>query len=447
MKRPALRVRDRRRGSVLLTAMLFATALAIGLAGYATLARQAVNTAQRTFHVRDALGLAESGLEEAIDCFRQMDAGVGAATAWADWTLSGGNARRTLPPFDRDGRALATVKIYVRGYDGTLGPPLVFAQATLVPFDGSLPIKRTAQLSLEKQNFFLRALVGRQGLAFSGQASTDSYNSNPSGSATGPWAAYPGTGARTNTLVIVPSGTISLGSQSSIGGNLALGAGVTPPPPNKVSGTITTNFRGDFPLPIYPTAAGVSRSYALGATIPATLPVAGHLPASDGRYYYFCTGATIANVTIAANRPVTIVGTITALGAGLALQAGASLMVYIDGAVNAGNNAISNSNWAGSLQIFTSTSASCTIGGNGNIYACLYAPNAALTCSGGGSTGMLVGSYVARTISSGGHMDFHYDEALQLPTAGSPWTITGWYERRTQAERASVASLTENFMQ
>jgi hypothetical protein len=436
----------RQRGGVLLTAMLLATALAIGLAGYAALARQAVITAQRTFHVRDALGLAEAGLEEAIDCYRQMDAGIPTATAWADWTVSGGNARRTLTPFDRDGRALATVKIYVRGYDGTLGPPLALAQATVVPFDGSAPIRRIAQLTLEKQNFFVRALVGRQGLTFSGQASTDSYNSNPAASVTGPWAAYPGTGARSNTLVIVPTGAISLSSNSSIGGNLALGSTVVPPPANKVSGTITTNFTGSFPMPVYPTAASVSRSYSLGGTIPAVLPVAGHLPAADGRYYYFCTGATIANVSITANRAVTIVGTTTSLGGGLALQGGASLTTYIDGAVNAGNNAISNGNWAGALQIFTSTSASCSIGGNGSIYACLYAPNAALSCSGGGSTGMLVGSYVARTISSSGHMDFHYDEALQQASAGTPWTITGWYERRAEAERTDVATITGNFL-
>ena len=43
-------------------------------------------------------------------------------------------------------------------------------------------------------------------------------------------------------------------------------------------------------------------------------------------------------------------------------------------------------------------------------------------------------------------MDFHYDEALQLPSAGSPWTVTGWYELSSAADRASLASLTSNFL-
>jgi len=43
-------------------------------------------------------------------------------------------------------------------------------------------------------------------------------------------------------------------------------------------------------------------------------------------------------------------------------------------------------------------------------------------------------------------MDFHYDEALQLPSASSPWTVTGWYERRSSTERAEIASLTNNFL-
>ena len=342
----------------MLVALLLAAGLAVGLTGYLALTRNSLNVAQRTFNVRDALGLAEAGLEEALDSFHQLDAGVVTTTAWAGWTLSGSNATRTLTPFDRDGRALATVKIFVSGYDGTTTTPLAISQATLVPFDGTPPIVRVVQISLVKQAFFLRAVVGLQGLSFSGQASANSFNSNPTGSPTGPWAAYTAAAARNNTLVIVPAGTISLGSQGMIGGNVVVGTGVTPPPASKVTGTITTGFTGSFPMPTYPQAGTISQSYSLGATVPATLPLPGHLPAADGRYYYFCNGANIANVSIAANKAVTIVGTTTTLGTGVAMQTGAALSVYIDGAINAGNNAISIGNWAGSLQIFTTTSGS-----------------------------------------------------------------------------------------
>ena len=446
MKRTTLFPSQRERGGVLLTALLFATALAIGLAGYIALARQTMIAAQRTFHSRDALGLAESGLEEAIDCFRQMDAGLAAATAWADWTLNGSTARRTFAPLDRDGRALATLKVYVTGYDGSSTTPLVISQATLVPFDGSAPISRVVELSLDKQSYFLRGVVAREGLTFTGQAAADSYNSNPTGSPTGPWAAYPGTGASANTRVIVATGSISLTGQARIDGDLMLGPTVSPPAASRVSGTISQDFSGTFPMPAYPAAGSVSRSYTLGSSIPGTLPVSGHEPASDGAYYYFCDATTIRDVTISAGRNVRIVGTNTSLSSGIGLQSGATLRVYMDGVVTIGNSALTNSNWAGAMQIFTTTSDNCSIGGNGSIYACLYAPNAALSCTGGGSSGMLVGSFVARTITATGGMKLHYDEALQLPGAGSPFTITRWYERRSQADRAALGSLTGDFL-
>lgn len=436
----------RQRGSTLLVALLLAAGLAIGLTGYLALTRNSLNVAQRTFNVRDALGLAEAGLEEVLDSFHQVEAGVATATAWSSWTLSGVNATRTLTPFNRDGRAIATVKIFVSGYDGSTSTPLAISQVTLVPFDGTPPIVRTVQVSLSRPTNIVRALVARQGLNFVGQASANSYNSNPTGSPTGPWARYTPAAARNNTLVIVPAGTISLGAQTTIGGNVMVGTGVTPPPQSKVTGTITTGFTGSFPLPTYPSAATVSQSYNLGASLPATLPVPGHLPAADGRYYYFCSNATIANVSITANKAVTIVGSTTQMSAGLNVQSGASLSIYIDGAINSSNNGINNSSWAGALQVFTSTSLNCNIGGNGQMYGCVYAPNAALILAGGGSTGMVVGSFVARTISSSGHMEFHYDEALQPASAGSLLTVTGWYELSSAADRASLASLTSNFL-
>jgi hypothetical protein len=429
--------------------MLLATALALGLAAQLALARNSMLSAQRAFYQREALALAEAGLEEALDGFNQVNLGAAATTAWGAWTRTGTTATRTLAPFDRDGRAIATVKLHVTGWDGSSDAARVISQCRIVPFDGSAPLSRIVEISLQKSSgLFIRALVAREGLNLSGQASADSFNSNPSGNPNGPWLRYSESLSRPNTLVIVPSGTVSLGSQSTISGNLMLGATVAPPPAAKVSGTITNNFTGSFPLPIYPSASAVSRSYDLGSTIPTTLPVTGHEPAADGRYYYFVRNANIANVSIAAGRAVTIVGTTTTMGAGIGLTGTSSLSVYIDGVVNCGNNAISNNNWAGALQIVTSTSGTCSIGGNGSIYACLYAPNAALSCSGGGSTGMLVGSYVARTISSSGHMDFHYDEALQLPqtSGGTPWAITSWYERRSATDRAALPGLTGNFL-
>jgi hypothetical protein len=437
----------RERASVLVTAMLLSIAIGAGIVAYLRISTQALSFSQRAFYLKDAAALAEAGLEEALFCFHQMDAGQPVATAWTGWTLTNGNATRTLPTFNRDQNAVGTVKIFVGGYDGTNLSPFVHAQATVAPFDGSPLVVKTLRIKLRKTAFFVRGVVARNGLSWTGQASADSFNSNPTNSATGPWLAYPAAGATANTMVIVPAGTMTLGSQCLIRGNLALGPGVTAPAANKVTGQISNTFTGSFPVPVYPTSSTVTQSYSLGASVPATLPRAGDVAAADGRYYYFFEGATITNTTIAIGKKVSLVGRNTSLGSGIGLTAGASCLIYIDGAINAGSGgAINNSNWAGALQIFTTTTAACSIGGNGQIYACVYAPNAALTCNGGGSTGMLVGSFVANTVSSSGHMDFHYDEALRLSNDASPWTVNGWFDLQSAADRTAVAGLTGGYL-
>lgn len=435
-----------KRGSIMLVALVLAAGLALGLTGYLAVTRSSLTVAQRTFHFRDALGLAEAGLEEALDSFHQADAGATQAEAWAGWTLSAGNATRTLVPFDRDGRALVTVKIFVSGYDGSTSNPFAISQASLVPFDRTPSVVRTVQIALTKEAFFFSGLVARQGLTWSGQTSANSFHSKPDGSSRGNWLRYSDSIARGNTRIIVPSGTINLGSLGRISGDLVLGADVKSPGGSKVSGQITNGATDAYPMPAYPQPTSVSQSYNLGTNVGETLPRSGHKPAADGRYYYFSNGANIANVKIAENKAVTIVGTNTRMGGGIEIQKGASLTVYMDGVINTGNNGINTGDWSGALQVFTSTSGNCTLGGDGSIYACIYAPNANLTINGGKDSGGFVGSILARTVTTTGHMDFHFDEALRLPSAGSPWKVTGWYELDAAADRAALATRTSNFL-
>lgn len=444
----SLRPCSRRRGSVLITAMLFAVVLGAGLVGYLALSTNSLRLAHRTLFLSDASNLAEAGLEEALYCFNQLNSGVGVNTAWAGWTLSGTDAMRTLSPFNRDQNAVGTVKVFVRGYDTTNATPFVISQATILPFDGSPPIVKVLRIGLLQAGTFVNGIVGLNGLSLKGQPLIDSFNSNPSGSPTGPWITYSSVISRANTSVIVKSGAIDLGN-GLVKGNVALGAGVVAPPAAQVTGTITKNYGGQFRMPTYPTAASVSRSYNLGSKLPAQLPAAGHLPAADGRYYYFVSGATISNLTIAAGANVTIVGTSTSLSTGLTINSTATCAIFMDGAVSASSQgSLNNNNWAGALQIFTTSSSPCEISGNGELRASVYAPNANLTAKGGGSSGSVVGSYVAKTITATGQMAFHYDEALRyLNTAGgNRWAISSWEEVQTITDRASLAALTGNFL-
>ena len=356
-------------------------------------------------------------------------------------------AMRTLTPFNRDQNAIGTVKVYVHGYDGTNSAPYVISQATITPFDGSAPIVRVLQLSLQKNvGTAANGLVALSGLTLSGASFADSFNSNPTNSPIGPWLSYSSAIAKSNTSVVVMAGSISAGS-GTIKGDLRLGSGVVAPSSSVYSGTLTTNYTAAFPLPTYPTAASVSQSYSLGSSLPATLPRGGDLPAADGRYYYFCGSATIGAVTISTGKNVTIVGTSTGMSSGLAIQNLATCIIYMDGILTlTKGNDISNVSWAGALQIFTSTSGTCSIGNKSALLGSLYAPKATLNISGGSTSGMLVGYFVAKTISATGSMAFHYDEALGSTSTAVGWDIVGWQEFQSATDRASVGTLTNNFL-
>ncbi|HTL66541.1 MAG TPA: hypothetical protein VL200_02665 [Lacunisphaera sp.] len=434
------------RGSMLLAAMLFAAGLALVLGSYLALGRTTLQVAHRSYFANDAANLADAGLEEALYCFNQMAAGSAVGAVWTDWTIAGPNAMKTLPTFNRDQNAIGVVKVYVVGYDGSNPTPTVISQATLTPFDGGAPISKTVRITLKGGGAPVYGLVALHGLTLKNTSSADSFDSNPSKSPTGPWADYSAANATANTTVVVLDGSISIAS-GRIHGDLKLGATVSTPPSSDYTGSVTTNFSAAFPLPDYPTAGDVDQSYNLGSSLPAGLPRSGDVPAADGRYYYFCRNTTIGAVTISAGANVTIVGTNTGMGAGLVINGTGTCAIYIDKTVVLGTGrTINDTNWAGALHIFSSTTGTCSFASNSRITACLYAPNADISATGTGASGMLTGSFVADTITAANKMNFHFDEALRGAGSGGTWAVTGWLELQSEADRATVAGLTNNFL-
>ncbi len=447
-------VRHRRseRGSMLLTAMLFAIGIGVVLGTYLNLSRTSLKVAHRTFFANDAANLAEAGVEEALYCFNQITVGTAPATAWSGWTFSSTNAMKTLPTFNRDQNAVGVVKVYVKGYDGSDTAPYVISQATVTPFDGGAPVTKTMHVAISlSAGPISHGLVGLNGVSFSGGTSADSYVSNPTNSPTGPWLVYSSAIARTSASVVVLAGSVSVGG-GQIKGNLYLGTGVTVPNASKVTGTITTNYSATFPFPTYPTAAGVSQSYNLGSTIPATLPRVGDLPATDGRYYYFCASTSVRSFSVTASRNVTIVGTasvdmpITSTTT-ITLPTTSTLYVYLTGAFTLSGAALNASGYAGALQIYTTTTTACTVGNNSQLVACFHAPNAAFSASGNATANTLNGRFIANSISTGGGHNFHYDESLQGTASTTTYTVTRWLDLQTAADRAMVAGLTGNYLQ
>ncbi|MDI1319176.1 MAG: hypothetical protein PSW75_03140, partial [bacterium] len=78
-----------RRGSVLITCLIFAIIIAIALTSYLKLAGNSYMLADRAFLNTTAVALAEQGLEQGLECYNQLDDAATPAQAWTGWTLSG----------------------------------------------------------------------------------------------------------------------------------------------------------------------------------------------------------------------------------------------------------------------------------------------------------------------------------------------------------------------
>ncbi|MEO7412345.1 MAG: hypothetical protein ABIZ81_03220 [Opitutaceae bacterium] len=356
---------------------------------------------------------------------------------------------------DLDQKATAVVKVWVAGYNGTATVPHIVAKAIITPFEGP-KIEKAIKVILSKNGVLPKGVVAKLGINWNGRPFADSFISNASPGVP-PFAAWTNGTARANTTVASLGGTIDL-SQGTVSGNVMTGPGVTVTG-GTVTGLTIGNFSYNFALPTYPTNSGGAGYFALGnvGSLPATLPRAADVatPAADGKYYYFVNGATIGNTTITPGKNVVIVGTNTNMGSGFKVPASSnvsgaligSATIYMDGPIDlSGNDAVNTQtspgrSWAGALEIYTSTSTRCDIGGNAGFLGCIFAPNAELKGNGGGNNQAdLIGSFVFNTITSNGHMNFHFDEALGTTANPKPWVLSLWRELQTPAERALYAS-------
>ena len=395
-------------------------------------------------------------------------------------------ATRTFTFPNLDQNASGTVKVWVDGYDGSNVLPVVVSKATITPREGA-PIEKIIKITLGKNGVLPKGLIAKNGIDWNGHPIADSYVSSTIVGVP-PFSNYLPSGARSNTTVGALLGPeIDLGSQGVISGNVAIGPGVRVTGSGTVTGSTVPLTSYDFALPTYPTFAthgGVVLDPAepRPTVLPRPADITGgviSIPAdpvtgapavystmgtvnraadpvqADGKYYYYVSGATIGNVTIEAGKNVVIVGTSngatkTTMVSGFRVPASGALIgsaeIYINGKITlTGNDNVNkitspNTSWAGALSVYTSTTDQCTMSGNAAFYGSFMAPYAELTGNGGGNdTTDLCGSFVVGSITSNGHMSFHYDEGLGNPTNPKPWTLGLWTELQTLSERALYA--------
>ena len=130
-----------------------------------------------------------------------------------------------------------------------------------------------------------------------------------------------------------------------------------------------------------------------------------------------------------------VTGNISVSGGSQIVDApGVSATIYFDGNVDVtGNGIINSNNQPNDLHLYgvqpiDSSNRTVHLGGNGQITATVYAPNADVTVNGGGSSGHVFGSIVGKTVTMTGVTNLHYDEASGASGMINNYKIVSWFE-------------------
>ncbi len=469
--------------------MILAVIIAISLASYLDVSVTSYRLSQRSFYGNAAMDLADMGLEQAMWSLNQNNWTGGGFTArgstypnqWQGTFPTGSPGYYTYP-----GNVKGQVKVWV---DDSVANPQIVAKAIITLGDGST-LTKEAEVYSKRDSYFNNGLVAKSTITFSGNnAEVDSWNSNPSNTA-GTYVPYSSSVAEAagkvgSTSVQVDSVSVSnaniygyaaIGSSSlsgiSVGPNGLVGPYGTP------NGTIdTTHVTYDFTTSFPDVTVPATSGYPIGAINATTsLPRAGDSPAADGKYYYSVpsislsgSGATLSIGGATASNVVLVVtnssGSVVSVSgnAGISIAKGSTLALYTAGDVSIGGNGIVNGsydptetlsstnapNQPDSFQLYgtrpssdvsTSGEQNISIAGNGVLSGVVYAPNAAVSLSGGGSSGQVLGAVVGNTIAVTGNSVFHYDESLANFSSSNLWTVSKWLELASASERSTYAN-------
>lgn len=480
----------RRRGSVLLVALMFAGIIALSIGSFLNLSNQASQYSYRTFYVGAAMNAAETGLEQALWAINKRTAGNTGVWEENKWTvLDTGAVRQTFALPNLSANTTAVVKVYVSSAN-LAGTPYAVARSIITPKRGA-PIERWIRISLTKRSRFSTGLVAKDSLTFSGNNgyvdSYDSrkgaYNQHLGGTSYNKFDHGSAGSASIQTDSVVLSGadifgTVVVGySDSKVIEEMAK-SGVTIGPFGTPVGTIVadnvlTDFTANFDDEPHPTATTYNLALSGDTTLPraaipekkvkilgvwVTIPAIGKdIPADDGKYYYLVNSDITDSLTIASDANVVLVmntgydinikGTDSVtLEPASSSSKKTTLAIYTQRDVAIAGNGVVNSGAPADFALYgtcpqTESNQNIKIAGNGVLSAVVYAPNADITLNGGGTNGNVYGSVIGETITVTGGSQFHYDEALAELDTSSPFTFSEWIEYVSAKDRSAYASM------
>lgn len=437
LPRPAPRTgrpRARQRGNVLMVTLLIALLVGFGLASYLQLAGQQNRSTLRSEQWNYAMAISEAGIEEALThLYHASLANLGSQ----GWTLSS-NAyvkQRSL----NDG--------YYRVAISNVNPPVIYSSGyVFAPLSTNYLPARTVRLTTQSNGMFRRGMVAKGRIDLSGNnIRTDSFDSADPAYSTG--GRYDAAKARDHGDVATNSGLINSfvvgnaniygraatgpGGSVSVGPNGAVGSAAWQNAGHKgiEPGYVTDDMNVAFPDVAVPFTGG------------AAVPASGSFGGTNYTYLLGSGNYQLSSLSLSAKNKVLVNGHAVLYVTGnlslsgqsqILINTNASLNLYVGGAsASLSGNGVMNHN-ANSTNFFywgLPSNTSLSLSGNAAFTGVIYAPNAAFTLGGGGSsTYDFVGASVTGSVDMNGHFNFHYDENLGRIGPNSGFVIASWNE-------------------
>ncbi len=418
-------------GSTLTVTLLTAVVASIVLASMLSLAMQQRRAAARSLAWNAAMPVAEAGIEEALTHLERNGAG--------SMFINGWEAKGSDAVIERD---LGTSRLAVRISPGNK-PVIVSRGFVRAPF-GMRDVVRAVEVRAVRRPTFPKALFGIEGLTLGGNFLADSFDSGDEAYSVG--GAYDPSRRKDNGNLATNGRAdlaVEAGANARVYGRADTGPGgvlevkgasvgsldwVNAATPGVEPGRSVSDVSVSFPE--------VELPFAGGAFIPQSEVVSGvkyKYVLHSGKYQLSTlklagddTVLVQGDATLLVDQDVTTTGNGTII-----VRPDASLQLYVkSGLVKLGGNAVLNQ--AGKAEDFglfgLPALQAIKIAGNGSLVGTIYAPGAQLTLVGGGTDPLdFVGAALAKSITTTGHFQTHYDEALDRHE-DSLFVITSWRE-------------------
>lgn len=459
-----------RRGSVLLVGMMLASILAVSLVSYINLSRTSLQLSQRALWANAAMNLAENGLEEAMYSLNRRVSDPSYSWRNAGWGTDDDEAWRKWTNLPVDGAASGEIRVYVYNYTGESAPVVVARGIVRPPVGSGAPnAEKWVLIRTRRATKFANGLVAREFIRFNGSSATvDSWISQPDSGGINTYSSLRARDQASVGSVSVAVNAVSVqnariwgyastggalpqvGPQGSIG---PFGSGNGFIDMNRVSTHFFANFEAGFSSRVvaaFPLPASTSDLAKLSTNAPPAL-----VRLSSGKFR-LASPLKLNSSVLEISGPVELFINATPGANGLEIGGNGAINILSSGSltiytlcdVSIAGNGLLNGGSTGTtaglpskFQLYGQSTAATlkqkiTIAGNAALSGAIYAPNASVTISGGGSSDRdVLGSIVANDITFNGNVQFHQDESLAKLTTAAPYRLTSWNELTTVTER------------